>query len=170
MFMLCSDVDDSDPLAFTPVPLRTRRDGWTAERQRAFIGWLEKGLKPGTAARLVGMSRQTAYALRARPGAASFAAAWDRAVAAARRRRAARRRQSDWERAVEGVRHPVRYRGRIVAIEVRYDDAALLRLLRRADRFLEKQGAGGADYFPPGHTDFCQLSPPAAAKPRKIGG
>lgn len=163
-------MNDSDLLAFTPVPLRARADGWTGERQRAFIDYVRKGLRPGAAARLVGMSRQTAYALRGRPGAESFAAAWDRAVTAAIRRRAAHRRSADWTRAVEGVRRPVRYRGRVVATDVRCDDAALLRLLRRADRFLEKRGTGGDDYFPLGDMNFCQLSPPPDAKPRKIGG
>ncbi len=36
--------DDDDPLPeFTPVPLsRSRRDGWTAERQRAFVAALAR--------------------------------------------------------------------------------------------------------------------------------
>jgi hypothetical protein len=45
------------------------------------------GLTAGEAARLLGKNRQNAYALRKRPGAESFAAAWDAAVAHARRRR-----------------------------------------------------------------------------------
>ncbi|MBV9931509.1 MAG: hypothetical protein JO013_11265 [Alphaproteobacteria bacterium] len=74
-------------IAFTPVPLRTRADGWSPALQLAFIHALADGAKPGEAARALGKNRQNAYALRRRPGAESFAAAWDAAVAYARRRR-----------------------------------------------------------------------------------
>ncbi len=131
-------MDDSDLLHFTPVALRSRRDGWTAARQRAFIALLSEGLRPGPAAARVGMSRQTAYSLRGRPGAASFASAWDAAVAMAGRRRAALRKPTDWERGVEGLPHAIRYRGRVVAIDRRCDMTAFRRVLARADRFLEK--------------------------------
>jgi hypothetical protein len=82
-------------IAFTPVPLRPRADGWPPELQRRFIVALAQGLKPGQAARLLGKNRQNAYALRKRPGGESFAAAWDAAVACAldRRRQARQQRQ-----------------------------------------------------------------------------
>lgn len=127
-------MDDSDLLDFVPVPVRARVDGWTPDRQRAFIGWLSKGLRPGRAAASVGMSRKSAYALRDRPGAESFAAAWDAALAIARRRRAAALPPTEWQRAVEGVLHPIRYRGRIVAYDRRFDNVALLRLLGRLEK------------------------------------
>lgn len=130
-------MDDSDLLDFTPVPLRSRRDGWTAERQRAFIGSLGECLSPGRAADAVGMSRQTAYALRSRPGAEGFAAAWDAAVRLARRRRASLASPTEWERAVEGVEQPIRYRGRTLAHDRRYDSRALRRLLGRVEHHLE---------------------------------
>ena len=66
--------------AFYPVPTRTRRDGWTVERQADFLGMLfELGSVIG-ACEAVGMSRKSAYRLRALPGAESFAAAWDAAL------------------------------------------------------------------------------------------
>jgi hypothetical protein len=133
-------MDDSDLPDFAPVPLRARVDGWTPERQRAFIALLRWGLGPGAAARRLGMSRKSAYALRDRPGAAPFAAAWDAAAQIARRRRAKRAAPTERERAVEGVLRPVRYRGRITAWERRFDNIALLRLLGRADRLIEKRG------------------------------
>jgi hypothetical protein len=74
-------------IAFTPVPLRRRADGWPPELQLRFIVALSEGMRPGEAARSVGKNRQNAYKLRKRPGAESFAAAWDAAVAYARRRR-----------------------------------------------------------------------------------
>jgi hypothetical protein len=85
------------------------------------------------------MSRKSAYALRSRPGGEGFAAAWDAATAVARRRQVEDRAPGDWERGVEGVLHPVRHRGRIAAWDRRFDDRALLRLLRRAHRLLEKR-------------------------------
>jgi len=75
-------------IAFTPVPLRHRADGWPPELQLCFIVALSRGLAPGEAARSVGKNRQNAYALRKRPGAESFAAAWDYVVARVRRLRA----------------------------------------------------------------------------------
>ncbi|TMJ19715.1 MAG: hypothetical protein E6G92_08070 [Alphaproteobacteria bacterium] len=75
-------------IAFTPVPLRRRADGWTPELQLGFILALSRGLSPGEAARSVGKNRQNAYALRKREGAESFAAAWDAVVAHVRQIRA----------------------------------------------------------------------------------
>lgn len=134
-------MDDSDLAAFAPAPVRARADGWTVERQTAFIRLLEGGLRPGPAARRVGMSRQTAYALRGRPGAESFAAAWDAALATARRARARPVRPGPWERALEGELRPVIYRGRIIAMDRKYDARALIRLLGQAVKILEKPGA-----------------------------
>jgi hypothetical protein len=156
-------MDDSDLLAFTPVPLRGRRDGWTPARQHTFIKALSQGYRTGRAAQRVGMSRQTAYALRQRPGAESFAAAWNAAVDAAACRRSASRAPSEWERAVEGRLRPVRYRRRVVAMERHYDNGALIRLLGRIERLLEKRGLAEDDYFLARMVNFCQL--PRAAGP-----
>ncbi len=85
---------------FTPVPLaRTRHDGWTAARQRNFLRALSVTGSVSAAARMVGMSRKAAYALRARAGAESFAAAWDCALGEGQAR------AFDWamERALNGI-------------------------------------------------------------------
>ena len=66
--------------AFYPVPVRTRRDGWTLERQADFLGLLAETGSVIGACEAVGMSRKSAYRLRALPGAESFAAAWDAAL------------------------------------------------------------------------------------------
>lgn len=71
-------IESPEPIPFTPVPLaRTRRDGWTPARQRGFIDQLARIGLVGVAARAMGMSAKSAYALRKRVGAESFAAAWD---------------------------------------------------------------------------------------------
>jgi hypothetical protein len=75
-------------IAFTPVPLRRRADGWSPDLQLRFIVALSRGLTPGEAAQSVGKNRQNAYALRKRKGAGSFAAAWDSVVAYVRQGRA----------------------------------------------------------------------------------
>jgi len=89
-------------IAFTPVPLRVRADGWSPQLQLAFVRALAEGAKPGEAARALGKNRQNAYALRRRPGAESFAAAWDEAVAFARHRRVERASQERQERQRSG--------------------------------------------------------------------
>lgn len=72
---------------FTPVPMaRTRHDGWTPERQRQFVMALSLVGSVDAAAKMVGMSRKSAYALRNRPEAKSFAWAWDVAIASGRAR------------------------------------------------------------------------------------
>lgn len=66
---------------FEPVPLlRARQDGWSALRQRRFVAALSAMGSVSAAARSVGSNRVSAYRLRARPGAESFARAWDQAL------------------------------------------------------------------------------------------
>jgi hypothetical protein len=85
---------------FTPVPLtRVRHDGWTPDRQRQYLIALAAMGTVDSAARAVGMSRISAYKLKGREGAESFAAEWDRAVGFGRAM------QFDYamERAINGV-------------------------------------------------------------------
>ncbi|MEN2786513.1 hypothetical protein ACFOKI_02590 [Sphingomonas qilianensis] len=66
---------------FTPVrPTRAHANGWTADAQVAFIAALARTGVVAVAARSVGKSPRSAYQLRGRPGAESFADAWDRAL------------------------------------------------------------------------------------------
>jgi hypothetical protein len=62
-------------------PAAVRRDGWTAARQLAFLETLARTRSVSRAAARAGMSRESAYRLRARPAGALFAAAWDRTLA-----------------------------------------------------------------------------------------
>lgn len=72
-------------LAFTPVEQqRHRADGWTPETQANFIRALAAMGSVGKAARAVGMGRASAYRLRERATASSFAAAWDCAISTGR--------------------------------------------------------------------------------------
>lgn len=65
---------------FTPVPVRQRWDGWTAERQRTFISVLAETGSIAEACMYAGVSSRSAYRLRARPDAQPFARAWDEAL------------------------------------------------------------------------------------------
>jgi hypothetical protein len=134
--------DLPDLLRFTPVPTRSRHDGWTEMAQRRFILSLARGLGPSVAARREGKSRQTAYALRKKPGAESFAAAWDAAQDFARGADAA------LEAALPGTRDDVMlvpryYRGRLIGFVQRSDHRALFRTLSALDRAEERLGPPG---------------------------
>lgn len=65
---------------FTPVPVRVRHDGWTAERQRQFLTVLSETGSITEACTLAGVSSRSAYRLRARADAVDFARAWDEAL------------------------------------------------------------------------------------------
>ena len=119
------------PPAFTPVPVRARRDGWTPARQLRFIEMLVETRSPTRAARAVGMTKESAYALRRRVDAASFVAAWDAALA---RPPAAALEPGLYERGVEGILEPIFHGGLQRGWRRRYDDKAFLRLLRIASR------------------------------------
>jgi hypothetical protein len=61
---------------------RTRRDGWTAQRQLRFLDTLARTRSVTRAAAAAGLSRKSAYRLRDRSDGALFAALWDRLVSA----------------------------------------------------------------------------------------
>jgi hypothetical protein len=66
----------------TRIP-KTRRDGWTAERQLRFLDALAATRSVAKAAASAGMSREGAYRLRNRSEGTLFAALWDCALAPA---------------------------------------------------------------------------------------
>ena len=116
-----------EQLAFAPVPVKPRRDGWTPARQLAFILRLALLGSVAAAAKAVGMSRESAYRLRERPGAGGFAAAWDKAQGWGRGRAA----DLATERAIHGEKRGVYYRGRKVGEYVRHDNRLLIAALNR---------------------------------------
>ena len=66
---------------------------WTTRKARVFLGALAELGRVGEAARILGMSRQSAYDLRGRLGRDNlFARAWDEAHAEGRRNRRARQK------------------------------------------------------------------------------
>ena len=118
--------------AFDPVPVRARHDGWTPERQRAFIAALAATLCVDRAAASVGLSRESVYRLRRHPKGASFAAAWDAVVA--RRPRGLTEPSLLWHRALYGTMKPIVRGGQVVATLHRFDNKAAMSLLNRMDQ------------------------------------
>jgi hypothetical protein len=146
-------------LRFAPVPVRGRHNGWTPRRQRLFILRLACGDGPAEAARVVGCSRQSVYALRRRPDARAFAAAWDQAQHFADEARRAGRQLPSSETGFDTILVPRFYRGRLVGYVQKEDVRSAMRTLARLDRLshavsdtegldfdaLVEQACGGAE-------------------------
>ncbi len=112
---------------FTPVPRQVaRHDGWTAERQRAFIAALADTGCVAIAARMVNMSPESAYRLRRQPGAESFRRAWD----AAQTLGLLPVRDEAFHRAMHGQLVPVFVGGKLMGFRRKKNDRLLMFILR----------------------------------------
>jgi len=120
-------------IPFTPVPLRTRRDGWTVEKQIAFIEALAETGIVEQACRRVGMSRTSADNLRRRPCGVHFRRAWQAAIDYA----AYRTEEDAHLRSRHGVARPIFYKGEQVGEYRHYDERLTMFLLRsyRPERY-----------------------------------
>ncbi len=107
------------------VPVKPRHDGWTPEKQRAFIEHLADTGCVKDAAGLVGMTETSAYRLRRRADAAAFDAAWEAALEKGVERLAS----VAVERALKGTVKRIWYHGELVAEETVYSERLLLWLL-----------------------------------------
>jgi hypothetical protein len=124
------------PIPFTPVPLRTRHDGWTAERQIAFVEKLADCGSISAAAKHVGMSRESVRQLRRRPSGRAFRDACEAALDCGY----AEVEEAAMERSRNGVARPIFYQGEQVGEWRHFDERLTMFLLRfrRRHRF----GAG----------------------------
>ena len=113
-------------IPFEPVPLRPRHDGWHPEKQIAFVEALADSACVEEAARRVGMSVQSAYALRRRHDACHFREAWDAAIDMGMHRL----EQAALSRALNGVARPVFYKGEQVGEWRHHDERLAMFLLR----------------------------------------
>jgi hypothetical protein len=140
---------------FTPVPVRYRHDGWTAERQIAFIEALAETACVEESCRRVGKSHVSAYRLRRHRDGGLFRAAWDAALDYALHRL----EQAAIGRAINGVARPIFFKGEQVGEYREYDERLTMFLLhsRRRARFgawLERQPA---DAIPAGDDEVDRL-------------
>lgn len=118
-------------IAFTPVAVTPRRNGWTPAAQRGFIDALASIGCVTAAARHVGMTPKSAYRLRDRAGAESFAAAWHAAHDTGR----CHVHDLAIERALYGETVPVFRGGKQVGSRHRFDNALIIKVLRMDPRF-----------------------------------
>lgn len=124
--------------AFTPWRAkRVRVNGWCPATQRSFIAELTRIGSPAAAAKAVGRSARSAYLLREKEGAESFAAAWDAAIMHGRK--AAHSVAID--RALYGEITPIYRKGQFWGFRIKQND----RLLAAAVRAYDKTGRPDED-------------------------
>lgn len=112
---------------FTPVPRqRLRHDGWTPERQRAFIEALADTGSVTRAAGMVNMAQRNCYYLKRQPGAEEFRRAWDAALDFG----VDRLKDIAFERAIEGELIPFFLNGQLVGYRRKYNNALLMFCIR----------------------------------------
>lgn len=131
---------DLDAYHWVPVLKKRRKDGWSPEKQRAFIEALADCGSVATAADRVEMSESSAYRLRRSPGAEAFDRAWSAAIEAASKKLI----DAAFERALVGTDEPVFDReGRRIGRRLRQSDRLLMFLLRvyGPDRFRTEAAA-----------------------------
>ncbi|WP_158611029.1 hypothetical protein [Aurantiacibacter spongiae] len=109
----------------------TRHDGWTPDRQARFLRELGATHCVSRAARSVGMSRQSAYALRARSKGEPFDRAWSAALLC----RFDALAEAAMERALNGVEVPHFHRGEVVGTSRRFDERLTVALLAMRESF-----------------------------------
>lgn len=112
--------------SFTPWrPLRVRVGGWSAGAQRIFIHELTRIASVSAAARVVGKTARSAYLLREKDGAESFAAAWEMAMLSGQ----GHAQQLAIDRALHGQNIPHFRGGRIAGYHTVYNDRLLVSAL-----------------------------------------
>ncbi len=130
--------------AFDPVPRKYRHDGWTPERQKAFIGALADTGSVKRAAFHVNMSPEGAYWLRRQPGSESFRRAWEAALDFG----VQRLKDEAFDRALNGQLSPVFVAGKLKGFRRIKNDRLLMFCLR-----MNARGADGRrlsqSYFDP---------------------
>lgn len=125
-----SEVSREEPGAyrrtFRPVVVRERHDGWTCDKQAAFIERLGECGCVTEACAAVGMTTAGAYRLKARYDAVDFRVAWDAALDMA----VGRVEDGVLARAINGVAVPHYYQGEQIGEHRRYDERLALFILR----------------------------------------
>ncbi len=119
---------------FTPVPVRSRSDGWTPQKQRRFLLKLADCGLVSRAASAVGMTAKSAYRLRERPDAEDFRSAWDVLVIV----KGSEITSFLLDRTIEGELVPVMYRGRQIGVRKTHNVRELVRLMRAFEREEER--------------------------------
>jgi hypothetical protein len=131
---LASFAQGSDDAADALLPATSssaRHDGWTPAKQAAFLRELGATHNVSAAARAVGMSRQSAYRLRARLRGTPFDKGWEAAFVS----RFDVLAEAALDRALNGVEVPHYYNGELVGTSRRYDERLTLALIAMRAQF-----------------------------------
>ncbi|MDX3885722.1 MAG: hypothetical protein QHC65_14975 [Sphingomonas sp.] len=116
-----------------PATALPRRDGWTPERQRAFLEAVAEGHTVEAACRIVGLSVASAYAFRRRANGAAFALGWQAAALQAREKLA----DILLSRAIDGQVETVTRANGDVIERHRFDNRLATAMLTRMDRLAD---------------------------------
>src|ERR1044072_5277839 len=119
-------LDGPGPHDFTP----NRYDGWTPERQRIFLEAISEGHSVAHACRIVGLSKQSAYAFRNRAQGGAFAIGWQAAQLLGRHALA----DELMDRVMHGVTDTVTYPDGGTLPRHRHDNRLAMAMLTRMDR------------------------------------
>ena len=118
--------ESASPHQIALTPSR-QGNGWSVERQRAFLETLAQSGYVERAAGLVGMTRQGAYAFRQTPAGRAFDLAWDAALMLARQRMIDETYQLAFEGSIEQI-----YRdGKLVQEKRKRDPKMMLATIER---------------------------------------
>jgi hypothetical protein len=133
---LAIDPDDlPPPLAFTPVPRKTKPNaGINALRQRQFIAYLTGNGSVAMSASAVGVSASAFYQLKKAEGAESFSAAWDIAIDMGSRRVL----DTLMDHAIHGVPEKLIKDGKVILERRRFNTRAMMWIVQQ--RFPEQYG------------------------------
>ncbi len=126
---------------FPPDGRKPRHDGWTPEVVAGFLRSLAAAGVVEHAARAVGRSAASAYALRNRREGRAFAKMWDAVLIHRSRARLASELQG---RAIAGCVSVRRRDGEVVSEYHYYDNRLAMALLTRLDRLAEREAASEA--------------------------
>lgn len=123
-------------------PEDVRSDGWTPFARRLFLSVLADTGRVSTACEWSQMSKQSAYALRARDPL--FAAGWDAACEIARAPLA----DALYEKALDGVTETIVRDGEVVAERHRFDSRSSMAVLNRLDKRCDRAVEHGSRHVP----------------------
>lgn len=126
--------------AAAPTELADRHDGWTKPKMCQFIEALAETGSVAAAARSIGMSRQSAYRLRARLNGQPFDLAWEAALEFGLQQLA----HAALDRALNGVPVPVFARGELIGERRHFDERLTMFLLANPGRVGRQQLARDA--------------------------
>lgn len=159
-----SDCAPSDCAPLGPPGGEQQR--WSRAKQVAFLQHLSASHSVAAAARSVGMSRQSAYRLRARLKGQPFDLAWSAAFDGVFGALA----HAAMERAIHGVPVPYFHNGEVVHVGRRFDERLTLGLLRMRYAILPDPAPATSDAAAFEPDDFPGLLARVARGPEEWGG